>query len=331
MRRAVLALILLAACSEKTPTPQKPRPATLRARANAWLLDHQRPDGSWKSDVYNGNGASMTAFALFALTRAPDFPKPAVARGLDWLRARIGPDGRVAADDYPTYATACAIMAFVAAKPPDWKDDVARMADGLKQLQLNEANGWSPDDPGYGGWDGGLAIPKKPMHGQVDISVTTFALEALKDAGDPLPSSAVTFWMRCDGLFTPIPELAFKNKAGSGVRYGTAMMDYFRTDALLGTDTLTCRGEKMPGPTELPKGFPEEGEAAQWAEGLRFYYAYQCARNCGYRTVAEWLAKSERPGGGWSNDFALMREDDPLIATGLAAAALNLLYSQSRK
>lgn len=328
MKRAALAIFILAACSKQPPAPPKPRPATLRGRANAWLVERQRADGSWKSDVYSGDGAAMTAFALFALTRAPDYPKVVVTRGLDWLRAHP------IADDHPAYATALAIRAWCAAKPADWKDDVARRVKGLKSFQLSDENGWTPADPGYGGFDGGPAIPKKPMHGQVDISVTTFALEALKDAGEPLPESAFMFLQSCsveEGfIFTPLPDLIFKNKAGPGVPYGTATLDGFEILKLFGRPTDAWRRLLENRREETPWGFPAEGEAADWPRGLRFYYAYARARTLGDRNVAEWLAKSERPGGGWQNDFALMKEDDPLIATGLAAAALNLLYSQSR-
>ena len=73
-------------------------------RAVVWLLSIQNPDGGWGEDdkgydlAYKGyspapSTASQTAWATIALMAAGEVDHPAVARGIDYLRATQMPDG----------------------------------------------------------------------------------------------------------------------------------------------------------------------------------------------------------------------------------------------
>jgi hypothetical protein len=46
--------------------------------------------------------------------------------------------------------------------------------------------------------------------------------------------------------------------------------------------------------------------------------------------LAEELARRQRPGGSWVNDAVEVREDDPIVATALAAGALSICRSRLR-
>ncbi|MFP4357426.1 MAG: squalene--hopene cyclase [Puniceicoccaceae bacterium] len=79
-------------------------PAGARAKAAAWLLAHQRPDGSWgeTNDSYefprlrgrNSHGtAFQTAWALLGLMAAGEGRSAAVERGVRWLLEKRNEDG----------------------------------------------------------------------------------------------------------------------------------------------------------------------------------------------------------------------------------------------
>ena len=107
-----------------------------------------------------------------------------------------------------------ALSALVLAryKPDGWGDDVALLVRFLRGRQLIEWLGWTEDDPEYGGWDHGALVPRKPDSRKPEISVTAFAVEALRAGGvppdDPAIRKALVFLSRCrnaDGgyFFTP--------------------------------------------------------------------------------------------------------------------------------
>jgi hypothetical protein len=74
------------------------------------------------------------------------------------------------------------------------------------------------------------------------------------------------------------------------------------------------------------------GEAYQrWPRGLSFYYASASTQAFGAlhvkmgSLVSDSLKRTQRPDGSWSNPENLVKEDDPLIATGFAIRALAAL------
>ena len=73
------------------------------------------------------------------------------------------------------------------------------------------------------------------------------------------------------------------------------------------------------------------GEAYQrWPRGLAFYYSaantqvFRVLRMDAGSGVADGLRRTQRPDGSWANPENLVKEDDPLIATGFAVSALAL-------
>ena len=66
----------------------------------------------------------------------------------------------------------------------------------------------------------------------------------------------------------------------------------------------------------------------RWPRGLAFYYssastqAFRALRVEVGSGVADALRRTQRPDGSWANAENLVKEDDPLIATGFAVRAL---------
>ncbi len=151
-------------------------------------------------------------------------------------------------------------------------------------------------DPETGGWD----------RARPDMSATAFAVEALG-----ADAEARRFVERCRApaggyVFTPSKTWAHLNKAGPGIGYESATFDAHR---ILGS----------PPPPGLRLSTSEEGRDAMF-----FYRAFaQSKVRPDPATSAAVLAR-QNPDGSFRNPVALMKEDDPLVATGLALVALCL-------
>jgi squalene-hopene/tetraprenyl-beta-curcumene cyclase len=159
-------------------------------------------------------------------------------------------------------------------------------------------------------------------------------LEALHDAGvdpnDAVFRKAEVFLGRCrargSGFFfsTVIVDGNKAGKEGDTYRsYGTATAD--------GLLSLLALGARPDNPrvtaarswlvshhrTDFVPGFPD-GLESDWRTGMFFYYAAAGAR-LGLATA---LVDRQRADGSFRNSSFLMKEDDPLIATGFAVTAL---------
>jgi hypothetical protein len=316
---------------------------------------HSRTYGLLKS------GQSLTPFVLDALLQVPPsayrLPADKLERAIRFIRQNTNKDGALgmmdpSLPDYPNYATALAVSALARAKRSAWQRDVAPVVAYLRSQQFTEASGWRPIDPPYGAWGmGGIDHPP-PNPGHVDLSMTRYVIEALRASGiaadDPIFQRARIFVERCqnydpqnskdaDGGFFFSTTESETNKAGhDGQRfrsYGTTTADGILALLALGTPLqdprvraahrwLISHHSDMAVP-----GFI--GQAYQrWPQGLAFYYSAVSTRAfevLGARmdpAVAEALKRTQRSNGSWSNPENLVKEDDPLIATGFAIIAL---------
>lgn len=291
MRLAPLAALLLPlACSG-------PAPSTPVGRAIGYLVSRQQ-GGLWMSDVYStlGSGQALTPFVLYALSHATSEElrphRAAVERALDRLPVR--------GDEYPSYSLALSVLALRRLRPGA---DAGGLVRELRSKQLVEGLGWREADPEYGGWDHGLVTARKPLCQRPDLSVTAFACEAL--GGD---AKAKAFALRCRAegggyFFTPSPAWGHQNKAGPRTGYATATFDAWR---VLGRPA----GAEPPAP------------APDWREALFFYDAFVRAKVSPSAAAAGPVLARQAPDGSFRNPRGLMKEDDPLIATGLALVAL---------
>jgi hypothetical protein len=327
------------------------------ARAADYLWSQQADDGGWHSHTYGllRSGQAMTPFVLEALLEIPDqgraAPAAKVDRALEFIRGKTQSSGALGmADpgipDYPNYATALAVSAICRARRPGWEAQVKPMVAYLRAQQFTEQNGWRPSDPVYGAWGMGGGQRTPPDTGHVDLSMTRYVIEALRDAGVP-PSDRIfdqarMFLQRCQnfdadgGFFFSTTEFD-TNKAGhDGKRfrsYGTTTADGILALLAIGlprTDPQVSAAQRWltahHRDVEVP-GFT--GAAYQrWPQGLSFYYssaAAQAFRALGANAgpgIVDGLTKTQRPDGSWANPENLVKEDDPLIATAFAVRAL---------
>ncbi len=240
-----------------------------------------------------------------------------------------------------------------------------RWLDILRLYQLSTDHGWRNDEPQAGGWGYSPRPPHKKADESVtpytaNLSATLFAVAALRGAGWEASSEVLQqarrFVLRCqnlgagtpdDGGFCFSPGDAAASKAGEaqeGLRsYGSATADGVR--ALLALGVPPEDPAVRAGAAWLCEHFDPRHVAGTFAPGredLRdayyFYYAWTLAhalhtlgiRECGGRLWAEDLARvlleKQADDGSWRNHGSDAREDDPLVATPLATAALAVCY-----
>ena len=171
-----------------TPTAAA-RAAT--ARAAAWLWERQDPDGGWRSGTYAllRSGQALTPFVLHALLEVPEgtCPRPpgGVERALEFLRARVGPQGYLGLHDpvvpeYPTYATAFALRCFARAGRGTDRPLIDRLGAALREGQLGSDGAFGIEHVAFGGW--GFGVRPRGGTGHMDVCHTRHVLEALRDA-----------------------------------------------------------------------------------------------------------------------------------------------------
>ncbi len=335
-----LLILLASAC---TVQPDRAPDASL-PRACKYLWSQQASDGGWHSHTYGllKSGQSLTPFVLNALLQAPcPPPTGAVDRAIAFLKRNTNPEGAVGKMDpllydYPNYATALTVQALRRACRPDWRQSIAPLVAWLRTQQFTEDHGWKQSDAPYGAWGIGGESRVAPYPGHVDLSMTRHVLQALAaaevPASDPVFARARVFVERCqnpDGGFFFSTVVLDANKAGQdGTKYrsyGTTTADGILALIAIGTPPGNDRlqaARRWLAAHDRPEGAPGFiGPAYQrWTTGLRFYYAASSAEAFGYRTAS--VEASQLPDGSWRNPENLVKEDDPLIATAFAVAAL---------
>jgi hypothetical protein len=345
-RRAfLLTAATAAACSRRGSSPLQ--------NAAEYLWSQQADDGGFHSATYGllRSGQSLTPFVLDALLSVPESVMPArplaVDRALEFIRQNTNKDGALGqmdetAADYPNYATALAVSAMVKTGRKTHLRDITAMTAHLLLQQFTEAHGWKPNYAPYGAWGMGGPIHEPPDTGHVDLSMTRYVLEALRQANiattDPSITKALVYLNRSqnsDGGFYFSAVNPDINKAGeangSFISYGTATADgllALRAAGVPEDDERIVKAiawlKKHHQPDRAP-GF--EGTARQaWGTGLRFYYASAISKAALGLPVT--LPPQELD-GSLRNENKMVKEDDPLIATTFAVHVL-LAYSQKK-
>ena len=157
-------------------------------RGANWVIDHQRPDGSWGS--FAGD-PGITAMALHAIIDSPrayrEEDGPFISAAVQYLLSHQQKDGGVYIPDqglmnYKTSVTILALTALDSGRDkPRYRAEVARMRDYIAGIQCSEqskpiAYNRSAHINSFGGI--GYGSDRRP-----DLSNTQLALEALRAAG----------------------------------------------------------------------------------------------------------------------------------------------------
>lgn len=326
------------------------------AEGAAFLVRHQRADGAFASGHYGvlRAGRSTTAIAVTALARAPAEVRArhagAIARGLRFLEAQMTASGAVIGDgtavDYPCYTAAFTLLALAEVRPDGWEELAARIVGWLRRVQWTGARGVQPEHPAFGGFDTGIEAAPLPggVVPGVDLSTTSWVLAGVRAAGvpaeDPLVRAALAFVQRCqqqpgNGGFVFAPTAAHRPpKAGDGITYGTATADGLRALVLCGLppdhERVVAAREWLVQRFQVDRvpGFP--ADRAAFERGLRIYWL--CAASRAFdlldaapdarAAIRAHIVALQRPDGSVVGASALMKEDDPLVATPLALLAL---------
>ncbi len=367
----VWAACLFLGCSSNEPARQKPTQSKQLAPipcAIAWLMSQQQTDHLWRSEYYGNlkGGAAITALVLYALAHAdPQAVEPhrdALQAACDSLVPEIQRHGHVSnpdGPDYPTYASAMLLVAVERLKLRLPDDVCDRLTAYLIESQIDQAEGYSTNDPDFGGWDmlGSTGGPRKTSGN--NISVGVIVAEALANSESPSAKTALLAyrdWLtKCQNLSTDggfyfhATRSHDGNKAGwydeseQSARtlprsYGTATADGLRSLISCGVSSDDEALQKAvawlqshPSIDAVP-GF-ESSPDKSWTDGLLFYYLYALAktlddllpeaRTSAAAQIRDHLIRQQNSDGFWQNTSSRMREDDPLIATCFALIALS--------
>ncbi|MCW5803120.1 MAG: terpene cyclase/mutase family protein [Deltaproteobacteria bacterium] len=358
---ALVAVLAICGCEGKgaaLPSPTAAIDAAL-ASGGRYLASRQRGDGAIPSTTYAAldDGWSLTPLAALALRMVPE---PQLAdgyrRAVDYIATIAAPGGalREAPEvGYPLYAYA--IGALVLGAPDNRRHAAvhARLLEALRTLQLGERNGWRPGDASYGGWGYAprpVPRPDDAMAAEAygaNLSATLLAIGALVLGGtrpdDPALVAARGFVERCrntgDGGFFFSPAVPDGNKAGATAdgryrSYGSMSADGMRALFRLGAPAATAAAyvTRNFDATRNPGDFPPIAEVRRASS--YYYWAWSAAHVIRHVSalppavaLAGELLRRQRPDGSWSNPSSEMRENDPIIATSFAVAALALARS----
>lgn len=164
-------------------------------RGSKWLATQS--DGG-KFGAKGKPDAGLTAMAVGGLIAAPaprsKEVQAAIDGGVAWLVSLQKPDGSIHDGKNANYTTSAAVLALVRNGNPEHKAAIEKARDWIVKLQVGEEDGYSADDPYYGGI--GYGSGERP-----DLSNLQFALEALSASGlpknDPAFQRALKFLQRC--------------------------------------------------------------------------------------------------------------------------------------
>ena len=311
-------------------------PSNAASKLVAYLWSQQSDDGGWHSKTYGlmRSGQSLTPFVLeglLAFYGNNAKPQDKIDRAFAFLDKNTNAEGAIglsdsATPDYPNYATGLAVSAAARAHR-----DSSKWVACLRHQQFTEDNGWHRDDAAYGAWGMGGERRTPPEAGHVDLAMTRYVMEGLAAAGvkpeDPTMQKALVYLGRCqnpDGGFFFSTVNLDTNKAGEENghyrSYGTTTCDGVLSLRAAGVPLSDARIKKAQAwlkenhlESRAP-GFDKEPARLGWSDGLRLYYAAAVIRAMPGLPIE---LPPQREDGSFVNTNNLVKEDDPILASGL--------------
>ena len=216
------------------------RPDTRPAicRGIDYIIRHQERDGAWRSFRYGvlKHNGELTAFITYVLSRyCLDYSgvRQAVSKSISYLRNL---DFSSIQLSYPVYTFS--FLSVVSTQDQNERLSI-KSADSLlntlEKYRYGPDNGWTENDPHFGGWGYDVFYPSKNPKKQIhylgpNLSATLFGLIAYRNSGIPVGDSRINqiyeFVCRCqnirnaagmpagDGGFFFSPTDTLRNKAG---------------------------------------------------------------------------------------------------------------------
>jgi squalene-hopene/tetraprenyl-beta-curcumene cyclase len=333
----------------------------LTKRGAEFLLAGQNSDGAWTPEA----GPGITCLVLKALVAEPSVgpEHPAVRRGVAWVLRFQHEDGGFYSPEglIKNYETSVALSMLAGLPGKRFEEQVAKAQKYLTDLQWDEGEEKSSDDPWYGG--SGYGRGKRP-----DLSNTQMMLEALRDSGlppdDPAYKKALIFIQRCQMLGESNDQVFAKGSTQGGFIYSPAnggeskggQVEIDGRTELRTYGTMTYAGFKSMLYAGLSKDDLRVRAALSWMtrhwtldhnpnmperqsqEGLYYYYhvfgraleAYgqdriedATGREHDWRTeLLAKLARLQREDGSWVNEQDRWMEGIPSLTTAYAMLAL---------
>lgn len=209
MLRHCLVAILAAGPLAAADLPARAEVEGMIAKAEAYLLGQQQPDGGFTEGARYALG--ITQLATIGLTMKPGLTAqdPRIARALAFMEGFSQPDGGLYPPDegLGTYYTSLALLTW-AATGTGSTERITRAQNYLYGVQETDA-GLSQGGFGYGG-----------RKGHADLSNSDFAIQALRASGvppsEPHLQAAVKFLERCQDL-SAVNKLPWAKDSGGGV------------------------------------------------------------------------------------------------------------------
>jgi squalene-hopene/tetraprenyl-beta-curcumene cyclase len=156
------------------------------AKAEAYLLQQQKPDGIWE------NHPGIAALAATAILKQPGTNREKqlalTAKTLDALAKLAKPDGGIYDRTIPHYITAVSATALAAGGRPQDRPLIEKARNYLVQNLLDEGEGVQKNEFWYGGM--GYGATTRADGRRADIISLEFALRAMRETGLPETSEA---------------------------------------------------------------------------------------------------------------------------------------------
>lgn len=340
-------------------------------RAVKFLVSHANPDGGF--GTFKGGPASsvgVTALVATALIKSPlaltEETSPVLKRAIEFIVSNAQDSGAIAVprQGLENYHTSAAVMTLVATGNDAYKPLLDKAEKFLRDLQLNEGEGLTPDNPFYGGTrynEGARAS---------DLSNTSMTIDAMKALGvepdDPFFQKALVFVKRVtnnpevndmewakevhekdfgSGVYRPAKDpmhedvdISKAGRRGKGWRgYGSMTYAMFKSFIAAGVkrDDPAVRGAlswiKNNYTLEENPGIGDQGRYyyyRMFARALKAWGEKEVGGHDWAADLIDTLAGLQGPDGSWVNTAGRWMETDPVLVTGYALEALSIALEQ---
>ncbi|MFN7181605.1 MAG: prenyltransferase/squalene oxidase repeat-containing protein [Planctomycetota bacterium] len=286
----VISISLLSLCAEEKFKESKRKLEETYKRGAQYLIKQQKENGAWQ-DLAGKDDVAITAIAVISLSGCKKYKglyKKEIEKGVKFLIDNQQPDGGFYQPEktpfFITYPTALSIVALKTVSAKKYNRFIRKAVVFLSKRQYSEDyKDLNEKNRDYGGWAYGGSREKENKD-TVDLSNTTYAVEALRKAG--LPKDSVV-WKRVIKFLSRTQNFSETNDLAVAVDDGGFVYAPGKSKA----------GEVTgPNNTKGPKSYG----SMTYAGLLSFIYAYVSKNDQRVQAAFSWIKKNytleENPG-----------------------------------